>query len=130
MVSTGVIRIPPTVIISFSHYRLANFGTFLALASYSRGIAHRVSAEHHYVRFATMFQTVLSMILTFYMWCVCGKPSRTFDNQPECASDIRYVIFVINVPALGSGRIVGLMFVIIYFTMQLSYFDSADSRLF
>jgi len=86
---------------------LANFGTFVALASFSRqkAASHR---DHHgsdyKVKFGAMTQTLLSMALTIYIW----SNAETFGNQRTCSPLIKYVLFVIKVPALGTGRTVGL----------------------
>jgi len=56
--------------------RLANFGTFVALASYSRQKAASKKQAFHMVKFdygvkyAAMLQTMFSMALTIYMWYV------------------------------------------------------------
>lgn len=64
------------------HGRLANFGTFLALASYSRhksaqrkrdagrarGTAKHKHLTHHCVRFGATVQTLFSMAFTLYLW--------------------------------------------------------------
>ncbi|KAJ7225370.1 hypothetical protein GGX14DRAFT_556172 [Mycena pura] len=89
---------------------LANFGTFVALASYSRqkAASHnesniRVGPDYN-VKFGAMMQTVFSMALTLYMW----SNANTFGNVSECSHLINYVVFVIKVPALGAGKIIGL----------------------
>lgn len=57
-----------------SFNRLANFGTFVALASYSRqkaasdGDRNGRRKSDYGVKFGAMMQTVLSMALTLYMW--------------------------------------------------------------
>jgi hypothetical protein len=89
---------------------LANFGTFLALASYSRrksrskskGSKGKLAKPENYVKFGAMFQTLLSMILTEWLW---GNAS-TFGSQ--CSTNLQYVLFVVKVNALGGGRIVAL----------------------
>lgn len=61
--------------------RLANFGTFVALASYSRQKAksnkrdpdaakRRGKLLDYHVKYVTMLQTLVSMALTLYMWYV------------------------------------------------------------
>ncbi|KAJ7446503.1 hypothetical protein B0H11DRAFT_381601 [Mycena galericulata] len=89
---------------------LANFGTFVALASYSRqkAASHkesniRIRADHR-VKFGAMIQTILSMALTIYMW----STADTFGSIPECSHLIKYMIFAVKVPALGAGKIIGL----------------------
>lgn len=89
---------------------LANFGTFVALASYSRqkAASHkepniRIGADYK-VKFGAMMQTIVSMALTIYMW----STADTFGSIPECSRRINYMIFAIKVPALGAGKIVGL----------------------
>jgi len=89
---------------------LANFGTFVALASYSRqkAASHnepnvRAGADYN-VKFGAMTQTVFSMALTIYMW----SKADTFGNMPECSHLVNYIIFAIKVPVLGAGKIIGL----------------------
>jgi len=93
---------------------LANFGSFLALASYSRrksGHSHHKSRSakgmlhkpENYVKFGAMLQTLLSMILTEWMWV----HASVFNT--ECSPTVHYVLFVVKLNALGSGRIVGLI---------------------
>ncbi|KAK7064105.1 ketopantoate reductase-like protein [Favolaschia claudopus] len=91
---------------------LANFGTFVALASYSRQKAAsdkdknvRVDVGSEYnVKFGALIQTLVSMGLTIYMW----SNAATFGSLPECSHLIKYMVFAIQVPALGTGRIIGL----------------------
>ncbi|KAF5368564.1 hypothetical protein D9758_002240 [Tetrapyrgos nigripes] len=93
---------------------LANFGTFVALASYSRqkaankklmeSVAKKSIPQLKFdygVKYAAMLQTLFSMILTIYMWATVDR---------FCSVDAVYVFFVIKAPALGSGRIVSLTF--------------------
>ncbi|THH02589.1 hypothetical protein EW026_g305 [Hermanssonia centrifuga] len=103
---------------------LANFGTFLALASYSR---HRIKEEekgqdgvitkklrkankkggaNHKMKVAAMLQTVLSMILTIMTW---AKPDAfqliDSDGNPDvaCNVDFKYVaFFAVSFPASES----------------------------
>ncbi|KAL0951548.1 hypothetical protein HGRIS_008231 [Hohenbuehelia grisea] len=90
---------------------LANFGTFVALASYSRQKAasrkkqnKKLEVLDYHVKYAAMLQTLLSMSLTLYMWV----SAHTFGPEKECSVFLSYRLFVIKVPALTSGRIVGL----------------------
>ncbi|PSR76651.1 hypothetical protein PHLCEN_2v8248 [Hermanssonia centrifuga] len=106
------------------HCRLANFGTFLALASYSR---HRIKEEekgqdgvitkklrkankkggaNHKMKVAAMLQTFLSMILTIITW---AKPDAfqliNSDGNPDvaCNVDFKYVaFFAVSFPASES----------------------------
>ncbi|KAJ7170029.1 hypothetical protein C8R46DRAFT_1217640 [Mycena filopes] len=91
---------------------LANFGTFVALASYSRqkAASHkdsevniRVGADYN-VKFGAMLQTLLSMGLTLYMW----STADTFGSIPECSHLVTYMVFFWKARALGAGKIVGL----------------------
>ncbi|KAF7339342.1 Ketopantoate reductase-like protein [Mycena sanguinolenta] len=89
---------------------LANFGTFVALASYSRQKASHtgnvrpgVGADYN-VKFGAMIQTLFSMALTIYMWA--NAPS--FGSIPACSHLVNYMVFAVKVPALGTGRIIGL----------------------
>ncbi|KAK7465415.1 hypothetical protein VKT23_005393 [Stygiomarasmius scandens] len=89
---------------------LANFGTFVALASYSRQKAaskkqafHKVKFDYG-VKYAAMLQTMFSMALTIYMW------AHVDDFCHFELDDAGYVFFVIKAPALGSGRTAGLIF--------------------
>ncbi|KAJ6575270.1 hypothetical protein B0H19DRAFT_635096 [Mycena capillaripes] len=90
---------------------LANFGTFVALASYSRqkAASHkepnatRGGADYN-VKFGAMLQTLLSMTLTIYMW----SNAETFGSMPECSHLVNYMVFAIKAPAVGAGKIVGL----------------------
>ncbi|KAJ3984823.1 hypothetical protein F5890DRAFT_1243744 [Lentinula detonsa] len=105
---------------------LANFGIFVALASYSRhkrntrrkhggkkaksGIigGRRLERGHesdYGVKTASMVQTLLSMALTLYMWAV----PETFEPS-RCFNTLNYVLFVWRIPVRHSGRIVGLTF--------------------
>ncbi|KAJ3482431.1 hypothetical protein NLI96_g6979 [Meripilus lineatus] len=101
---------------------MANFGSYLALASYSR---HRANHEENKkmskssknantetaqktrsddsVKFAAMLQMFFSIALTFYTW----KNASTLGNQDQCTPTVKYVIFV-ALPALHSGRVVAL----------------------
>lgn len=95
---------------------LANFGSFLALASYSRrksGHSHhagkiskstknKLHKPENYVKFGAMLQTLLSMVLTEWLWVHVA----IFSN--ECSPDVAYILFVVKINALGSGKIVGL----------------------
>ncbi|KAJ7235862.1 hypothetical protein B0H12DRAFT_1140905 [Mycena haematopus] len=91
---------------------LANFGTFVALASYSRQkeASHketssnvRVGADYN-VKFGATIQTLFSMALTIYMWAY----APTFGSTPACSHLVNYMVFAVKVPALGTGRIIGL----------------------
>ncbi|KAF8216071.1 hypothetical protein K438DRAFT_624365 [Mycena galopus ATCC 62051] len=75
---------------------LANFGTFVALASYSRqkAASHkkpdaRTDADYN-VKFGAMIQTLFSMALTIYMWCdrnynlACLHHTEIVITQGEC----------------------------------------------
>ncbi|KAJ7727826.1 hypothetical protein DFH07DRAFT_224636 [Mycena maculata] len=86
---------------------LANFGTFVALASYSRQKAASQKEPHgadYKVKFGAMVQTLFSMGLTIYMWWTAD----TFGSMPKCSHLINYMVFAIKVPALGAGKIIGL----------------------
>lgn len=83
---------------------LANFGTFLALASYSRRKANskskaKTQRSDNFVKLGATLQTLLSMALTLYMW----THASAFES-PECVPTIKYVIFAFNIPVVGSGR--------------------------
>ncbi|KAJ6621217.1 hypothetical protein B0H10DRAFT_1021653 [Mycena sp. CBHHK59/15] len=89
---------------------LANFGTFVALASYSRqkAASHkelnaRVGPDYN-VKFGAMVQTLFSMALTIYMW----STAESFGTMPQCSHLISYMVFAVKVPAIGAGKIVGL----------------------
>ncbi|KAJ7619177.1 hypothetical protein DFH06DRAFT_77838 [Mycena polygramma] len=90
---------------------LANFGTFVALASYSRQKAAsdkelnaaRGEADYN-VKFGAMLQTLLSMTLTIYMW----SNAAIFGSAPQCSHLVTYMVFAIKVPAIGTGKIIGL----------------------
>ncbi|KAJ6503381.1 hypothetical protein C8R47DRAFT_1105910 [Mycena vitilis] len=90
---------------------LANFGTFVALASYSRQKAAsdkeldaaRGEADYN-VKFGAMLQTLLSMTLTIYMW----SNAATFGSAPQCSHLVTYMVFAIKVSAIGAGKIIGL----------------------
>ncbi|TDL28337.1 hypothetical protein BD410DRAFT_216204 [Rickenella mellea] len=95
---------------------LANFGSYLALASYSRHKAFAFDKKRkkakgiprghdNFVKFGAVVQTTFSMALTLYMWATAD----TFGDNPECNHDVKYVLFGANVPALGSGRILALV---------------------
>ncbi|KAF7307047.1 Ketopantoate reductase-like protein [Mycena indigotica] len=86
---------------------LANFGTFVALASYSRQKAESRKQSHLFnynVKFGACAQTLLSMALTLFMWAKVD----TFGAMPECSHLVNYMVFAFKAPALGSGRIIGL----------------------
>ncbi|KAJ8702246.1 hypothetical protein PTI98_000982 [Pleurotus ostreatus] len=94
---------------------LANFGTFVALASYSRQKAksnkrdpdaakRRGKLLDYHVKYVAMLQTLVSMALTLYMWLT----AKTFGPDAQCSGLLRYVFFVIRAPALGSGRLAGI----------------------
>ncbi|KAF9502377.1 hypothetical protein BDN71DRAFT_1426050 [Pleurotus eryngii] len=94
---------------------LANFGAFVALASYSRQKAknnkqdpdaakRRGKLLDYHVKYVAMLQTLVSMALTLYMWLT----AKTFGPEAQCSSLLRYVFFVIRAPALGSGRLAGI----------------------
>lgn len=123
--------------------RLANFGTFVALASYSRQKADnskeggKQQGSDSKIKLAAMIQTLLSMSLTIYIWCdtfpistayharslnlcrFCRATAPTFGFRPGCSSSIRYMFFVISTPALKSGRIAGLFFSSLLTTVYL-----------
>ncbi|KAJ3829853.1 hypothetical protein F5880DRAFT_1519691 [Lentinula raphanica] len=105
---------------------MANFGIFVALASYSRhkrntrrknrrnksksvvaarGKPERGHETDYGVKTASMVQTVVSMAFTLYMW---AKP-ETFEPS-QCLNTVSYVLFVWRIPVRTSGRIVGLIF--------------------
>ncbi|KAF5388524.1 hypothetical protein D9757_004677 [Collybiopsis confluens] len=112
---------------------LANFGIFVALASYSRHKkdSRRRSgkdrdkhekrlkrkpngASDYWVKTAAMVQTLLSMALTLYMWATIETfgpfgPSGT-SGTLECASALHYVLFIWPISVRGVGRPVGLTF--------------------
>lgn len=109
--------------------RLANFGTFLALASYSRRKSRsdhskakgKLAKPENYVKFGAMLQTLLSMILTEWLWYASSKPSLVQTNHltiylranastfgSQCSTKLHYVLFVVKVDAVGKGRIVAL----------------------
>lgn len=88
---------------------LANFGTFVALASYSRQKAashkdHNLRTGDYNVKLGAMMQTLFSMALTIYLW----STADTFGSMPECSRLVNYLVFAIKVPALGGGKIIGL----------------------
>ncbi|KAJ7070889.1 hypothetical protein C8F01DRAFT_1108239 [Mycena amicta] len=86
---------------------LANFGTFVALASYSRqkAASHKGTNLLDYnVKFGACIQTLFSMALTLYMW----SNVNVFGALPECSHLVNYVVFAFKAPALGAGRIIGL----------------------
>ncbi|KAK7682296.1 hypothetical protein QCA50_014499 [Cerrena zonata] len=98
---------------------LANFGTFFALASYSRSRRNHGLPELSFRRgfedltwpksipkYAGMVQMFFSMALTLYIWVT----AKTFGNhtQAACEQDVNYVVFFVALPALRSGRIVAL----------------------
>jgi len=99
---------------------LANFGTFFALASYSRQKAasrkdtNSRRAPDYKVRFGAMAQSLVSMALTLYMWA----SARTFGPLSECSYLVKYVFFVIQVRATEVGRIASL---VITSTLTVSY---------
>ncbi|KDR85479.1 hypothetical protein GALMADRAFT_234372 [Galerina marginata CBS 339.88] len=92
---------------------LANFGIFVALATYSRHKAEAIArvqengqiASDFKVKYGAMFQTLFSMSLTLYMWA----KAPTFGNQPECSPFVKFVLFAFKVQALGAGRYIGLI---------------------
>ncbi|KAF8078912.1 hypothetical protein FPV67DRAFT_1663581 [Lyophyllum atratum] len=100
---------------------LANFGTFFALASYSRQKAasrkdsNSRRAFDYRVKFGAMAQSLVSMALTLYMWA----SARTFGDLPQCSHLVRYIFFVIEVRATEVGRIVGLVITSILTTVYL-----------
>jgi len=88
---------------------LANFGTFLALASYSRRKATdtkrpkgggKSQKADNFVKLAATTQTLFSMVLTLYVW----KSSAAFGYEPSCTPGMKYIVFVFNIPAVGKGR--------------------------
>ncbi|CAA7265893.1 unnamed protein product [Cyclocybe aegerita] len=93
---------------------LANFSIFFSLASYSRQRAEaaeniqqsRSLSSDFKVKYGAMLQTIFSMALTLYIWA----NAPTFGNQPECSPYIKFMLFALEVPALGAGRIIGLTF--------------------
>ncbi|TFK36991.1 hypothetical protein BDQ12DRAFT_233713 [Crucibulum laeve] len=94
---------------------LANFGIFVALASYSRqkaafveenyGKQRKRRAYDYHVKYGAMGQTLFSMILTIYMW----SKAETFGNNYECSPYVKYMLFVVEVPAIRTGKIIGLV---------------------
>ncbi|KAF7303292.1 Ketopantoate reductase-like protein [Mycena kentingensis (nom. inval.)] len=87
---------------------LANFGTWIALASYSRQrAASRKGGRSldYNVKFGAIIQTLFSMALTLYMWAT----AHTFGAHSECSHLIIFMVFAVQTPALGAGRIVGLV---------------------
>ncbi|KAF8588164.1 hypothetical protein K439DRAFT_686237 [Ramaria rubella] len=81
---------------------LANLGTVLALASYSRS-----KGEDNLVKIAAVLQGYISMILTIVMWVWSGSLPPGY----SCNLSVKFVFFfAVHVPALGTGRIVGLVF--------------------
>ncbi|KIJ51865.1 hypothetical protein M422DRAFT_26551 [Sphaerobolus stellatus SS14] len=82
---------------------LANLGTILALASYSRS-----KGKDNLVKFAAVIQGYLSMILTIVLWTY----AETF-NGGNCTEDIKVkfvFMYGVSVPAIGSGRPIALAF--------------------
>jgi len=80
---------------------LANLGTILALASYSR-----LKGKDNLVKIAAVVQGYLSMTLTIVMW-------RYAPNLPgvNCNESVQFVfMFAVHVPALGAGRTISLIF--------------------
>ncbi|KAG6817945.1 hypothetical protein H0H87_012413 [Tephrocybe sp. NHM501043] len=91
---------------------LANFGTFFALASYSRQKAasrknkkNSRRAFDYKVKFGAMAQSLVSMALTLYMWA----NAKTFGEPSECSHLVKYIFFVIEAQAITVGRVVGLV---------------------
>ncbi|KAF9015654.1 hypothetical protein BDQ17DRAFT_59245 [Cyathus striatus] len=94
---------------------LANFGTFVALASYSRqkaadepfhySVAHR--AFDYRVKYGAMIQTLFSMVLTLYIWA----RAATFGSNRQCSHAVKYMLFVFEVPAISTGRTIALTMV-------------------
>ncbi|KAG6837669.1 hypothetical protein H0H93_004945 [Arthromyces matolae] len=91
---------------------LANFGTFFALASYSRQKAAsrkdkdtKRRAFDYKVKVAAMLQSLLSMALTLYMW---GN-ARDFGPMSQCSHLVKYIFFVVGVQATSVGRIISLV---------------------
>ncbi|KAG5649843.1 hypothetical protein H0H81_001800 [Sphagnurus paluster] len=99
---------------------LANFGTFFALASYSRQKATSPKARRAFdykVKFGAMVQALVSMALSLYMWHVAN--AKTFGNLSECSSLIKYMFFAIEAHATGAGRIAGLIMTTILTTAYI-----------
>ncbi|KAF9270632.1 hypothetical protein L218DRAFT_47988 [Marasmius fiardii PR-910] len=111
---------------------LANIGIFVSLASYSRQKAgsRKARSNRHIVdyrvKFGAMIQTLFSMAMTVYMWCV-----HTFLRQESILltvtirsrvesvgclagtpmqAEIQYVFFVWGTEAVGIGKHIGLAF--------------------
>ncbi|KAF8513556.1 hypothetical protein BU17DRAFT_95249 [Hysterangium stoloniferum] len=81
----------------------AMFGTYLALASYSRS-----KGENTLVKIAAVIQTYFSTVLTIAMWAKASK-LPTWDC-PE-TSQVKFVmLFGLPLPARTSGRIVAITF--------------------
>ncbi|KZP28812.1 hypothetical protein FIBSPDRAFT_992929 [Athelia psychrophila] len=107
--------------------RLSNFGTFLALASYSRCKSGRpktsqkgkLNKQENYVKLGAIIQTLLSMVLSECLWygmlifppTAANLSPRTYANQlsGHCTPDVHYVLFVFKMSAKGKGRIVALV---------------------
>ncbi|KAK7058452.1 hypothetical protein VNI00_002086 [Paramarasmius palmivorus] len=94
---------------------LANVGIFIALASYSRQKANSRKAGPRHpiydynVKFGAMAQTLLSMVLTIYLWSnidTFGCDSVEIGSNPR--TKILYVFFVGAVPVLDKGRVAAL----------------------
>ncbi|KAG6910508.1 hypothetical protein DXG01_009927 [Tephrocybe rancida] len=91
---------------------LANFGTFFALASYSRQKAasrkdkkNSRRAFDYKVKFGAMAQSLVSMALTLYMWI----NAKTFKGIPGCSYHVKYIFFLVETRATTVGRIVGIV---------------------
>ncbi|KAF8512055.1 hypothetical protein JB92DRAFT_2930646 [Gautieria morchelliformis] len=80
---------------------LANLGTFLALASYSRS-----KGKDNLIKVAAVLQGYFSMILTIVMWTWCAH----FSQRSPCNHEIKFTfLFGVDLPALGAGRTVALV---------------------
>ncbi|GLB35873.1 hypothetical protein LshimejAT787_0301610 [Lyophyllum shimeji] len=90
---------------------LANFGTFFALASYSRQKAASRKdtsfrrAFDYRVKFGAMAQSLVSLALTLYMWA----SAKQFGKLSECSHLVNYIFFVIEVRATEVGRTLSLV---------------------
>jgi len=101
------------------------------LASYSRrksGHSHhkgkgkrgKLHKPENYVKFGAMIQTLLSMILTEWLWYVIGLFSGLIPDHyvtrvhasifnDECSPRVEYVFFVFKANAIGTGRVLSLI---------------------
>ncbi|CAK5280582.1 unnamed protein product [Mycena citricolor] len=79
---------------------------FVAMASYSRqkAASHSNTVYDYNVKSGILLQTFLSICLTIYMWATI----ETFGSLPQCSHLVTFMVFVIKVPALQPGKIIGL----------------------